>query len=132
MAGKIREERSRRQQISGNKSHARSENHTAPSRKEAIASQAKGHHHHGCEESRVDHEHKEKPQPDNIGHDHHPRRKSKAVAPDLAIHGSTSDPIGDLERQNSAVKLQAAARGKLARKKAGRKATVIAHEISGY
>ena len=75
--------------------------------------------------------HKEKPEPE-VGHGHHPRRKTKAVVPDLAVHGSKSDPIGDLQRQNSAIKLQAAARGKLTRKKQARKANIIANEISGY
>ena len=123
MAGKIRDGR-------GQKSTANNNSHT---KKEIIASQANGHHHHhGHEKSTINQQKKEKPQADETGQGHHPRRKTRAVVPDQTIHGSTSDPVGDFQRHDSAIKLQAAARGKMARQKHARKADVISKEIAGY
>ena len=131
MVAKVREETNRRRIAVEKKSTAKSDSHVT--KKETIALQAEGHHHHHVhEKSTVTHGKKEKPQLNDTGHGHHPRRKTNAVVPDQTIHGCTSDPVGDLQRHDSAIKLQAAARGKMARVKQARKADVIAKEIAGY
>ena len=130
MTAEVRKETDRRRNANGKKSEGKSDSHVT--KKETIALQAKGHHHHVHEKSTVTHERKEKPQVNDTGHGHHPRRKSNAVVPDQTIHGCISDPVGDLQRHESAIKLQAAARGKVARVKQARKANVIAKEIAGY
>ena len=121
-----------RRKNEGSQSKAKNDSHV-PTKKELITAQAKSDHHHKHGESVVDQKSKEKPQPpEDTSHGHHPRRKGKAVGIDLITHGSTSDPVGDLQRHDSAIKLQAAARGKQARQKHARKADVITKAIAGY